>query len=109
LQGTKQSLQRIFNQRYASVTSAPLTGILGLFVTAAAQLPRGLVLFVLIQKVPKKSSQQKCFFAALGLRRTKQQKPWAVPTIVGTMPCPAAPPCRFFLLSPEAYLLTDRK
>jgi len=67
----------------------------------------------------QKSSQQECFFAAHGLSRTKQKKPWAAifllhcvramasASVKSCYALPTALPCRFFLLSPEAVLLTE--
>jgi hypothetical protein len=83
-----------------------------------AQLPRRLVLFVLIQKGPKKSSQQKCFFAHKAFH-AQIQKRCGLESFCRATLSRADPGCKNFLcpsrrtgrqrfrISPEAYLLTE--
>jgi len=83
-----------------------------------AQLPRGLLLFVLIQKVTKKIKSAERLLGAQGLSRTKPKKLRAGIFLPDDpfwrRPCnakisyalPGALGLQFFRLLPEAYLLT---
>ena len=86
--------------------------------TAAAQLPRGCY-FCLDTKVTKKSSQQKCFLARLAFaaqsRKNCGLQSFRLTTLSRyyramrkfAMPFTTTQGQQFFLLSPEAYLLTE--
>jgi len=78
---------------------------------------RGGCYFCLDTKVTKKSSQQECFFAHEAIHAQSRKNlglqsfcaaahPLCHASAKSCYALPTAPPCRFFLLSPEAVLLT---